>query len=341
MDDQRENRRPSEVFRDNVQRLAIAQRLDLDGLASSLGFIRDDKKWLRRAWNDGLARPDKRAMPRLQKIAARLGLGDIDDLWNTQVVDDQSTVLRSVQMNGAAWERLVAQIMEYSEAVQIFRGMKPERAREIETKYEYDQVRMIADWVRRGADGESSDIIAKGDDAEVLDATKQVREFRADSDFRSRVMAALVAKDEWKQMIVELREKLGPEHADDEFARRLAACFSDPLTEAEVVARFFHRHLREFAEPDEDDPLIVFVNEVRDHPAWLSYVSAKFGNDEQAAIDSLADMWDDFEKQTGGAVPLEKAVHHFCSGILDPMLEEPYSDENVLAEGLSTDPRLN
>lgn len=341
MDDQQANRGPSQVFRENLQRLASAQGLELDGLASSLGFIRDDKKWLRRAWNDGLARPDKRAMPRLEKIVARFGLDEIDELWNPQAAEDQATVLRSVQMNDAAWEQLVGQIIEYIEALQVFRGMNPKRAAEIESAYGFDSTKMISEWARRCVTREGADGRVRDDEAEVLAATKQAREFLADSDSRNRVMMSLMAKDEWKQMTVRLREELGPDGASKEWHRRLAACFADPMTEAEVVRRFFSRHLEEFADPEVDDALVMFVEDIREHPAWYNFVAVKHGGDEETAIDRLIDMWEEFEKQTGGAMPMEKAVHYFSSRILDPFLEDEADDKLKLAEGLSTKKNLD
>jgi hypothetical protein len=67
----------------------------------------------------------------------------------------------------------------------------------------------------------------------------------------------------------------------------------------------------------------------------------KHGGDEETAIDRLIDMWEEFEKQTGGAMPMEKAVHYFSSRILDPFLEDEADDKLKLAEGLSTKKNLD
>ncbi|MCA9179423.1 MAG: hypothetical protein KDB14_33440 [Planctomycetales bacterium] len=332
MDDQQANRGPSQVFRENLQRLASAQGLELDGLASSLGFIRDDKKWLRRAWNDGLARPDKRAMPRLEKIVARFGLDEIDELWNPQAAEDQATVLRSVQMNDAAWEQLVGQIIEYIDAFRILQSTAPERANEIEARYDSVVVKMIAAWVRPAADKE---VAARDKTAdEILAATSAVRDYRHDTSLRTRVRKLLSEYEEWSAMNDELRSTLGEEAVEAEIERRLTEAFSRPLDEHELVERFCNSYLVRYSDPEEledegDDRATAFLEGLTRHDHWFDLVRHKYDGNESAAESAMVEKWNELQKRSDGTISVSEAVKAYCKNYLDGF-ERDYSDEGVM-----------
>lgn len=337
-------REPSEVFRENLQRLTSVQKLDLDGLASSLGFIRDDKKWLRRAWNDGLARPDKRAIGRLEKVAERLGLKNIDDLWNPQAAEDQTNVLRSMQNDDAVWQKLVGQIIEFVDAFRLFEAAEPERAKEIGERYDSDMVKMVASWVRQSAktDEPVRDEVA----SEVLEATAAVREYRDQKPLRKRVRKLVSSCEEWTHMVAELTETLGWEGVEPEIERRLSEAISPPLDEYDMANRFFNTYLSDFPDGDEpedgnEDDLGSLVSSLMDHDQWPAYVQYNFDGHHDEAIGALEDKFAEFRKKATGILSLKESIAAFEKIYLDRFAPDyDDDDDGILGEhGINIAPR--
>ncbi|QGJ70881.1 Hypothetical protein PBC10988_25800 [Planctomycetales bacterium 10988] len=336
---------PSEVFRHNLRRLATAQGLELDGLASSLGFIRDDKKWLRRAWNDGLARPDKRAMPRLEKVAERLGLNNVDDFWNPQAAENQSTVLRSMQKEDEVWQKLVGEIIKYVDAFRLFEAAEPERSKEIEARYGSDIVKIVASWVRQPNDSEEAerDEVA----SEVLEATAAVREYRDQKRLRDRVRKIIRSCEEWTDMREELQGELGAEGVEPEIERRLTETFSRPLDEHDMATRFYDTYLVQYVENDElgddgeDDDLGSLVSSLMDHDQWPAYVQYNFDGHHDEAIAALEDKFATFRNRTIRIMSLQESVTAFEKIYLDRFAPVDEDDEDGIVgeQGISIDPK--
>jgi len=87
---------PSEVFRDNLRRLAAVFGLDAGGLTAVLGWRREDKKWLSRVWHSGLARNDYRSSGRLYYLAKLFGL-EATDLWVPDVQPNPEKLPKSMK----------------------------------------------------------------------------------------------------------------------------------------------------------------------------------------------------------------------------------------------------
>jgi len=319
---------PSEVFRDNLHQFAGAQGLEFDGLASALGFIRADKKWLRRAWTDGLARSDKRAIPRLEKIAARFGLSGIDELWNPSAAKDQATVLRSVQMDDAAWEQLVGKVIEYVDTVQTFRATDPHRAYSIEANYHHDMAEMIASWIRPlfGVERSEEDEVA----AAVLAATRSFREFREQTSLHVRVWKIARSYEEWSTMEEELQQELGQEDMIEEIKRRLIESISRQPTEQELAQRFYESYLTQYSELEEeeevtDKQLTAFLKEMSHHKEYMdSFVN------EAAAHKALAKKWHEIEEKSLGAISVKDAVKYIIKDFHGEFDDEDFPEEDVM-----------
>jgi hypothetical protein len=93
---------PSEVFRDNLRRLARIYDLDASGLAAALQFTREDKKWLARVWDSGLARNDRRSKDRLRQLATFYGLDDPGQMWIPDVEPNPEQLARTLD-HGRVW----------------------------------------------------------------------------------------------------------------------------------------------------------------------------------------------------------------------------------------------
>ena len=68
------------VFRDNLHRLASNWDLDFDKIAKLLKWKGSDRRWLKRIWDEGLDRPDKRSEDKLAILARWLGVIP-QDFW--------------------------------------------------------------------------------------------------------------------------------------------------------------------------------------------------------------------------------------------------------------------
>lgn len=336
MDEQKSSRIPAKVFRDNLQRLASLQQLDLDGFASTLGFVRDDKKWLRRAWNEGLARPDKRAIPRLEKISGCLGLSDLHELWKPQLIANQETVLHTIQTNDDIWQDLVAKIIKYVDAVQTLRVFAPVEAEEIEAKYDFDMNKMIASWVRSEIDPKQS--VKNEEISRILAETQAVREFRQQTSLRGRVRDRLCRYKEWVLMIEDLHRTLQKEATSQEIERRLNESISRLPAEQEVLKRFYDKYLAEYTAPDEEleeeenERLYSFIEGVQDHWYWNAYVQARYNGVDDDATAAMIEMWDELEEKSGGTILVETAVEFIHTRIFDDFEIKDCDDKTMPGE---------
>lgn len=323
---------PQNVFRRNLHRLAAAHQMDFDGLASALGFIRAEKKWLRRAWETGLSRPDDRTLQFLSRLAKCLGLGAYDDLWKPDISLDPA-VIASVKID--AWRRLVGIVKEYVEAMQMLRSHSPSEMREIEEKYRFDELGMIALWTLRHY--RSVDPIADGNDGgdeketalrdRLIAETQSARTFVTETSFRERVRKRLEQLPEWAAMFRELLGQTGdPEDWCSESERildsRLTEAIARHPTEEEVCERFRSRYFAAFRSASSPTPAALevvetIIDELRLHRHWGRHVELEFNGDEGQAVEKIRFQWSEYSIASKGSATINAFTSVYRHRILD------------------------
>lgn len=188
-----------DVFRDNLHRLAHAHGLDFDGLARGLGYIRDDKKWLRRLWRDGLDQPDGRRRDELDRLAGFLGLWHHRQLWEEGIEVSPQAMKTG---NREEFVRIIARTHELIRTIDALNEKFPNEMDQILFRYkpensEFDRGRcerlLVAEWI---ADGYG---IRVGD--QIREVKTQFDELIEDYDISLAIIEELQTHPRWEQFV--------------------------------------------------------------------------------------------------------------------------------------------
>lgn len=316
---------PAQIFRKNLRSLARAHGMDFDDLASSLKFVREEKKWLRRIWRDGLARYDKRTSPLLRQVATCLGLLEEGDFWKPDLVVEPTDLF---QANFHRWIEIIQRVKEHVEALHTLRSHFPNEMNEIESRYK-DEDTMIAYWVAREFPGIEKDCF---EDAAELDRlladTDAARSYLRDTELRDRVLKRAEETEEWPRMFDQLLKKLDESsvwctETNREIEDRLTEAISQHPTEEEVFARFYERYLLPFREPkaqpeeETSDEVGLLIEELRLHRNWQRHLDLKFEGMESEAVNGIAQLWTEYRSASNDMASRDAFAVFYRSRILD------------------------
>lgn len=286
---------PAETFRSNLHRLSAAQDLDCDGLAAALDFTRDQKKWLWRAWEDGLSRHDKRTSKRLWKLVRFFGVESPGELWKPDVEIDPE---RLRQTNLRSWVLLVDQIQRYLRIIERLRRGFPDEFTRIEEKYEFNVTLMVASWMNdewnSGGDSDLERSMVESMRSQVergehnYEAWKRTHE----QSLQVRLRKLLEAHPKWNHFCSRLRQHHGDHALDSEIDVRLTRAFRQRASLEEAHKRFIESCLREQTnEYSFSDETMVIVENLKDHPNWTKWVEWEFDGNIDAAITHVDSEW--------------------------------------------------
>ena len=318
---------PSEIFRRNLRKLAKAYGMDFDDLAGSLKFIREEKKWLRKLWRDGLARYDKRTSRLLKQVATCLGLADEGDFWKPDLVIEPTDIF---QANFSRWTEVIKRVREHVEALHTLRSHFPSEMRDIQSRYK-DEDTMFAYWVAREFPGIEKDVF---DDAEelkhLLAETEVPRSYLQETRFRERVLKRAKETEEWPRMFDELLKRFGEPRnlcsdTEEEIEKRLTESISRHPTEEEVFARFFEKYLLPFREttnepergPTASDEVELLIEELRLHRNWQRHLDLRFDGSEIEAREEFDRLWAEYRSASNEMPSRDAFAAYYRSKILD------------------------
>ncbi len=271
---------PKTVFRSNLRRLAGSHGLDFDGLVKMLGWRCEAKKWLRRAWRDGLARPDSRSEPSLQLLGTAFGIRAID-FWNEDVIPDPQRILHHHNpafANGRClivWSTCVRKILLMVKNLPQVWKDNPNDLLAIRMRYRCEQD-MIAAWLA----SKIGDLRLPPDEQEI------VRQALADDtidhyggDLSNQLIAHLMKHPRWKEILDKGRQYGDEKHLMRQAALAILEVICRPLTLPEAIARV-ENHFG-IAPTDPQTQLAQILEQLSHHPRWTS---------EQA--DYIASRWE-------------------------------------------------
>ena len=278
------------TFQQNLHRLADAHGLDFDSLAKSLGFIREDKKWLRRLWQSGLDQPNSRRTAQLDQLAQRLGLKNSRQLWEADV---------SVSVSAMQEGNLNEFVQMATRACQFFADLQrlhlrcPTEINDLLAHYGFDAHRMIAHFV---ASSYHVDLGAEVDaDFVTFERLSETHESHSPQMERTQqVLENLQRHPAWASMIDRLTRQFYGKSIDHlmpdvlaEIERRLQAVIEQPPSMEEIVQRFTAKYL----EQADDDGFSIVMQIISADPMWPEFMRSK--GSEKKATQFVKRKWQD------------------------------------------------
>lgn len=257
---------PKTLFRDNLRRLAGSHDLDFDGLASMLGWRRDTKKWLRRAWDDGLARADSRSAARLQFLATAFGIR-IADFWQPDCVPDPNDILRTHNpafANGRClilWSTCVRKILLIVKNLPKVWKDNPDDLLAIRMRYHSEQD-MIASWLAANI----GKVQLPLDEQEILRQALDETANQYGGDLSNQLIAYLLKHPRWEEIVDRVRPHTDKKHLMRFVAMRILDVILRPPTLQEAIARVEYYFGLEPTDPQTH--LKRILKELSKHPMW-------------------------------------------------------------------------
>ncbi len=138
-------RRDATTFRTNLQQLAAVKGVyDAKQLANALGFVGEDRRWIKRLWEQGLSHASARSHTLLKKLTAFLEVAGSAELWKPNLV--LSTYDRQGLISQIEVSQVVAVIHAYRQ-LQAAKHLRPMQYLRALKQYDYSESMLIADWV--------------------------------------------------------------------------------------------------------------------------------------------------------------------------------------------------
>jgi len=275
------------VFRENLHRLADAHELDFDGLCKTLGFIREDKKWLRRLWRDGLDQLNSRRKEELKKLANHLGLLDSRQLWESNVAVSVSAMM---QTSPAGFIQVAARTSAYFAALQHLYLRCPQEIDELLQRYDMCDTAMVAAFVAASYNI-NLEYQTYLDLQRLKELTEQFQSYQKMHNVE-RVREKLETHPAWIKMVSDLHQAMCGKSSERmlqdvsaEIERRMQAVIRQPPSIEEIATRFTRRYLIE----DESEDFVRAMEIVAADPMWQSFIASK-GN-ESNAIQFVRKHW--------------------------------------------------
>ncbi len=338
---------PAEVFRDNLRRLTVAFDLDFDGLAVALGFGRDDKKWLSRAWLNGLAKSDSRSRDRLRRLTTFFGLENARDMWVPEVEPDPAQLAKAMDNR---WDDLVAKVANAMRVIDRAFHRYPKEIQDLVTNHKCKVFNdVIAVWVaakygtNRLSDGEQQLI------AQVEEDFAHALELELTTNFKSQLTARLAQHPAFNDMVVQMCRTLDLQPIEDAYDHvtgqpvefpaaeaipdkfyeylhsRIYESMIRPLSFDEVYARFVRRYLASGNEEDEYDSGDMFLSvmaELQMHAEWSNHVTRAYAGDFDAAESNVRVKWKEARIKSSHTITVDAFVHFYTSNILDELVQD-------------------
>lgn len=306
---------PSEIFRQNIRLMAATMRIEtVNALAKAIGFEGEDTKWLRRAWMDGISRPDPRKRRQLEQVAAFFKQAKVQDLWNPQSEVSPYTLMERRQ----EWQWVVHRILDCFRLLQQAKLRGEEPVRNALARYGFIDELFIADWVatefgqRRPEFEELDKSSFAATQYEFISSWKFVNWFLCGDAEDGNVPLALwefVAKrasshPNWEGMTEYVRDVYrqlhgipdGPDleaHVHDSVMKILDGLRYRPLSPQEILDEFTAFYLdwdgpRARAVEDGSKSII---EQLMLHPQWPRWVELKYDGDYEEAEYRTAQEW--------------------------------------------------
>ncbi len=138
-------RRDATTFRTNLRRTAALKGVyDAKQLANSLGLAGEDRRWVKRLWDQGLSHANARSHALLKKLTAFLGVAGSAELWKPNLV--LSTYDRQALISQVEVSHVVEVIHAYRQ-LQAAKHLKPIQYLRALKQYDYSEALLIADWL--------------------------------------------------------------------------------------------------------------------------------------------------------------------------------------------------
>ena len=324
----------AETFKENLQKFAsVAQIKDFESLASALEFQRDDKRWLKRIWEQGLSRPDPRRAKQLRKVASFLKVENIREFWNPQFeVGPFSLLERRME-----WTALVSQVIDFYNMLQQAKLRRSQKVHDMLAKYGFDEPLFIGDMVAafRGQKREEfedvdlswyynlwSDLHAASGFAAWVMAEEKMR-------LRNYVVEKLSDHPAWNSFLDGIWDvsqrtygaSSEEEHRENWIEMVLDRMLSDlqlrPASPQDILRQFKEFYLDESPHLDfVTEGLPMILQELRCHERWDDWVEAEHNGDTGLAESVLGKMWNTAVEQTGHELIKPE---HFISYIISRM----------------------
>ena len=259
---------PKTVFRNNLRRLAASQGLDFDGLASKLGWRGHAKKWLRRAWRDGLARPDRRSAPLLQYLSTAFGVRD-RGFWDPECCPDPNDLLRThspAYANGRSlilWSICVRKILLIVKNLPKVWKDNPDDLLAIRLRYKSEQD-MIASWLGSNI----GNVPLPLDEQEIVRQALDETANQYGGDLSNQLIVYLVKHPRWEEILEKARPHTDKKHLMRFVAMRILDVILRPPTLQEAIARV--EYYFGLKPTDPQTHLERILEELSRHPMWKS-----------------------------------------------------------------------
>tara|TARA_R110002111_G_scaffold100975_1_gene156357 strand:- start:2525 stop:3529 length:1005 start_codon:yes stop_codon:yes gene_type:complete len=317
----------AEIFRENLHRLTAAQELGFEELAKGLGFKRDDKKWLRRLWRDGLQHSHPKRIRHLQRLARFLGLFSETDLWRPSVVAAPGILL--VHNDAKLWLIFVERVARFLECQKFLRIRYPKEMWDIESRYQHSDYHLVAAWtahkyLRKPLPPDEQELLEQ-----LEDEWGDTLEYEVKKHVVDRLLLRLQQHPAWEEFVDLIHRMFGEERFEKELSIRvhseikqwICESFNRLPSDDEIYQRFCVRYLSGLVDqPDEDRSdgrWHKIVTELRSNPEWQRYVEMSFDDLEHAAINDVRNKWFDAVNKSAGAIEPAVFIHVFKDRFFD------------------------
>lgn len=335
----------AEIFRQNLYRLSAGVGYDsFDALAGALNFRNNDRKWLRRCWDNGLKQPDVRTKTQLEALAGVLRVG-VEDLWNKAAEVNPYGLLNDRYHFGM----LVRQILEVHRFLQQAKLRKRKKVREALAIYGYDERMFIADWVAKsyGAERPYIDFSVFTAESGLLsdaDLTEQYLFGDMRIEETLDLGAYLIARgkkhprwddfisDMYEYYIVELgihEEAMIDAHIRDAVVRIADEFRLRTLSHEDIYKLFESFYLDENDVKRRNEDYDFILNVLKLHPMWPAHVVEAFDGDSKKAEDCIMGMWSEAIHRTSEDTLIPEDFIGYYRRRLDDLLISEYEADQI------------
>lgn len=271
------------IFQRNLRHAAMLLDIhDHNQLADKLGWKDNDRRWLRRIWDQGLDRPDKRRTKDIKQLGKLLGVQP-DDLWRPDIEIRGTDVVHDPER----WEKLVRSVIEIYLRFQVVKRQQHDWTVRALSRYRGDEELLIAELVAQ-KHGVDSPKLARIRESEMEKLGRSSPEWRALTNEARKGEDALyefvgkqIRKHPWfKPFEEEIVSEQGA-NAETAIKNLIRQIWQRPKTPQEVVDEFVSLHLDSFTEDDGfDEAMKVIERELR----HLWRITAESGGAEPKAF---------------------------------------------------------